>query len=89
MVTEIMNASDTSTHKTSVEDVEVTSLNILEVEDINEQVRNQRYAAFLEVLHLKKSTSYKQIKNIIYKASKCCIMGKRGIVLVSSPLKVG
>ena len=29
MVTEIMNASDTSTHKTSVEDVEVTSLNTL------------------------------------------------------------
>ena len=58
MVTEILNASNTSTHQTSVEDFEVASLNILEVEDINEQGRNQSYAEFLEVLHLKKATSY-------------------------------
>ena len=57
MVSKILNASNTSTHNTTVEDVVVKLFNIKEVKDINEKGRNQSYTELLEVLHMDKETS--------------------------------
>ena len=59
MVTEIINASNTSTDQTIVEDIEVASLNLPEMEYINEQCRNQSYTELSEVMHMKKAKNYK------------------------------